>query len=299
MRAQVFLVLSLISSVLTDRVPGRKTYEQKGRILNELKDGEKDGWDQKCPNVAILFCKHWYSRGNVGSHGHRWFDAVADLIGYDNLAVQGVNLDHKDPLLDGIKGYERIGNKAILPQFRKTIVQCPKTKFVLGGEKSGARMMRFAIMNLTAEEAPHIAARMDFPLPASKQVCILTDLLVVVLQTRELFNKTGAKTQWAENPIEDTKIWKNKMRPDKTEPLNWLILRLREAGAIISDNAGPINLHNPRGVMLQKAEDDTSQEAEEDVAQELEEDSYQEFDQDMSQETIENNSREAGEVLYS
>jgi len=154
-----FPVLFLISFVVTSEATQR-SYKEKGIWLNELKNADKDGYNRKCPNVAILYARDVDDRGNVGKKGYLWLDAVADRIGYENLAVQGVNTLYSTWNYPA-KRKTKAANE-LYKRLRRTMVECPKTKFILFGTRWGAGIVLEAMLDGTSEDARRIAAGMHF-----------------------------------------------------------------------------------------------------------------------------------------
>lgn len=93
---------------------------------NDLTDGSA------CKAVTIIFARGTLEGGNVGSlAGPPWFEAVANDIGAENLAVQGV--DYPASIVGFLEGGDADGSTLMANLSQQAQTQCPDTKLVLGG----------------------------------------------------------------------------------------------------------------------------------------------------------------------
>ena len=85
-----------------------------------------------CKAVTVIFARGTVSPGNVGeSTGPPFFQAIAKLIGAQNLAVQGVN--YPASILGFLQGGDGAGSTAMAGLVERAYAQCPNTKVVMSG----------------------------------------------------------------------------------------------------------------------------------------------------------------------
>jgi cutinase len=85
-----------------------------------------------CKAVTIIFARGTTESGNVGSlAGPPFFAAVADAIGAENLAVQGVEYPADIPGF--LAGGDAAGSRTMAQLVSQAQTQCPDTKVVMSG----------------------------------------------------------------------------------------------------------------------------------------------------------------------
>jgi cutinase len=85
-----------------------------------------------CKAVTVIFARGTTSPGNVGeSTGPPFFQAIANLIGATNLAVQGV--DYPASILGFLQGGDGPGSTTMASLVQRAFSQCPNTKVVMSG----------------------------------------------------------------------------------------------------------------------------------------------------------------------
>ncbi|KAF4957037.1 hypothetical protein FGADI_3451 [Fusarium gaditjirri] len=121
---------------------------------NQLTDGTP------CRNVTIIYARGSKQAGNVGkvnSTGPALFNDLADRIGLENLAVQGVN--YKAKRLDYFfKGGCNHGSRTMAGLITQAASQCPDTKIVIAGYSQGAQLLHKAAKTITLDVTKRIAA---------------------------------------------------------------------------------------------------------------------------------------------
>ncbi|KAM0559349.1 hypothetical protein ACHAPJ_004373 [Fusarium lateritium] len=128
----------------------------------------QNGLSGDCKDVTIIFARGTSEMGNVGSvAGPPFFQALAEKIGNDKLAVQGVEYSAS------AAGIAQMGDKAGSEKMASLVKQayqkCPKTKVVLSGYSQGAMLVHNAAKSLPAETTKNIAAVVNFGDPFQKQ----------------------------------------------------------------------------------------------------------------------------------
>ena len=92
---------------------------------NDLVDGV-------CDAVTIIFARGTLELGNVGSlAGPPFFNALADLIGTQYVAVQGV--DYAASIAGYLEGGDPAGAATMASLIDQAVSQCPSTQIVLSG----------------------------------------------------------------------------------------------------------------------------------------------------------------------
>jgi hypothetical protein len=106
---------------------------------NNLTDGSA------CKAVTIIFARGTLEGGNVGSlAGPPWFEAVANDIGAENLAVQGI--DYPASIVGFLEGGDADGSTLLANLSQQAQAKCPDTKLVLGGYR---RVLEFQLYAFT------------------------------------------------------------------------------------------------------------------------------------------------------
>ena len=85
-----------------------------------------------CKPVTIIFARGTAEPGNVGLlAGPPWFNVLGAIIGYNNIAVQGVNYDASIP--NYLLGGSAAGSKTLASLVGQAASKCPQTQIVVGG----------------------------------------------------------------------------------------------------------------------------------------------------------------------
>ncbi|KAK2030800.1 cutinase [Colletotrichum zoysiae] len=126
---------------------------QYGDTSNQLTDGTP------CRPVTLIWARGTTQPGNLGeagSEGPAFFDALASIIGADNLAVQGVN--YAANILGFLLGGDPNGVTAMVNLVAQAVTQCPSTKIVLSGYSQGGQLVHKTASKLTAAQSARISA---------------------------------------------------------------------------------------------------------------------------------------------
>lgn len=85
-----------------------------------------------CKALTIIFARGTVSPGNVGENvGPPFFQAVANITGITNLAVQGVN--YSADIFGFLAGGSASGSRTMATLVEQAFTQCPQTKVVMSG----------------------------------------------------------------------------------------------------------------------------------------------------------------------
>ena len=115
---------------------------------NELSD---------CKPVTVIFARGTIELGNVGSiTGPPFFNALDDIIGAENVAVQGVA--YPANILGYLEGGDPGGAATTASLLEQAATQCPDTQIVLSGYSQGAQEVHLGEAQVSAEVAAKIAA---------------------------------------------------------------------------------------------------------------------------------------------
>jgi hypothetical protein len=111
----------------------------------------RDNWDVTrndlvsgvCAPVTIIFARGTLELGNVGElAGPPFFNALADIISSQNLAVQGV--DYGATIAGYLEGGDPAGAATLASLVNLAVSQCPSTQVVLSGYRYIAPALVFS-----------------------------------------------------------------------------------------------------------------------------------------------------------
>ncbi|KAH8684524.1 cutinase-domain-containing protein [Tricladium varicosporioides] len=114
-----------------------------------------------CKKVTVIFARGTTSPGNVGeSTGPPFFQAIAALVGTNNIAVQGV--DYPASILGFLEGGDTAGGKLMANLTARAMTQCPDTKVVMSGYSQGGQLVHKAAKQLSAAVAAKVSSVVIF-----------------------------------------------------------------------------------------------------------------------------------------
>ncbi|KAM5343090.1 hypothetical protein ACJ41O_014056 [Fusarium nematophilum] len=128
----------------------------------------QDGLSGACKDVTVVFARGTSEMGNVGSvAGPPFFQALAEQVGSDKLAVQGVEY------AASVSGIMQMGDKAGSEKMASLVKQafekCPETKVVMSGYSQGAMLVHNAAKSLPTDITGKVSAVVNFGDPFQKQ----------------------------------------------------------------------------------------------------------------------------------
>jgi cutinase len=89
-----------------------------------------------CAPITIIFARGTLELGNVGSlAGPPFFNALTDIVGSQNVAVQGV--DYGATIAGYLEGGDPAGAATLASLVNLAVSQCPSTQIVLSGYRYG------------------------------------------------------------------------------------------------------------------------------------------------------------------
>ena len=110
-----------------------------------------------CKPITVIYARGTFELGNVGAAvGPPFFNHLDDLIGADNIAVQGV--DYPADVAGYLAGGDPGGAQTTANLLNQAASNCPDTQIVLSGYSQGAMEVHLGEAMVSAEVAAHIAA---------------------------------------------------------------------------------------------------------------------------------------------
>lgn len=110
-----------------------------------------------CKPITVIFARGTIEPGNVGDLvGPPFFNDLDDLIGADNIAVQGV--DYSATIVGYLAGGDPGGAQTTADLLNQAASNCPDTQIVLSGYSQGAMEVHLGEAMVGAEVAAQIAA---------------------------------------------------------------------------------------------------------------------------------------------
>ncbi|EGU80086.1 hypothetical protein FOPG_01419 [Fusarium oxysporum f. sp. conglutinans race 2 54008] len=128
----------------------------------------QNGLSGDCKDVTVIFARGTTEMGNVGTAaGPPFFQALAQQLGSDKLAVQGVEYAAS---VGGIMQMgDQAGSQKMVSLVKEAYQKCPKTKVVMSGYSQGAMLVHNAAKSLPADTTSKIAAVVNFGDPFQRQ----------------------------------------------------------------------------------------------------------------------------------
>ncbi|KAF5598419.1 cutinase precursor [Fusarium pseudocircinatum] len=128
----------------------------------------QNGLSGDCKDVTVIFARGTTEMGNVGTAaGPPFFQALAQQLGSDKLAVQGVEYAAS---VGGIMQMgDQAGSQKMASLVKEAYQKCPKTKVVMSGYSQGAMLVHNAAKSLPADTTGKIAAVVNFGDPFQRQ----------------------------------------------------------------------------------------------------------------------------------
>ncbi|KAJ4421925.1 hypothetical protein N0V82_003422 [Gnomoniopsis sp. IMI 355080] len=131
---------------------------------NQLTDGTA------CRAVTVIYARGTWEDGNVGSTtdvGLETFNDLAQIIGEDNLALQGV--DYPATAAGFEEGGDSTGSQLMANLTVQASTQCPNTKLVISGYSQGGQLVHNAADLLSAEVTEFVSAVLIYGDPDNGQ----------------------------------------------------------------------------------------------------------------------------------
>lgn len=169
MKALFFCLAILASTIhaIPVKVPHARGFEKTGTTSTTLSK-RQDDWDVErnelttvagvgCKPITVIFARGTIELGNVGDLvGPPFFNDLDDLIGADNIAVQGV--DYPATIAGYLIGGDPGGAQTTADLLNQAATNCPDTQIVLSGYSQGAMEAHLGEGMVSAEVAAQIAA---------------------------------------------------------------------------------------------------------------------------------------------
>ncbi|KAK0121473.1 hypothetical protein ONS95_009767 [Cadophora gregata] len=114
-----------------------------------------------CKAMTVIFARGTTEQGNVGSlSGPPWFDAMAQMVGAENLAVQGV--DYPANVQGFLAGGDKKGSAKMAQLVQQAMTACPDTQVVMAGYSQGGQLVHNAAAMLPAATAAKVSSAVIF-----------------------------------------------------------------------------------------------------------------------------------------
>ena len=128
---------------------------------------ERDNWSVTrndlvngvCDPVTIIFARGTSELGNVGSlAGPPFFNALGDIIGDSNVAVQGV--DYGATVAGYLEGGDPAGASTMASLINRAVSQCPSTQIVISGYRyDSCYSSKSLLMNIQPGSSSYSSSR--------------------------------------------------------------------------------------------------------------------------------------------
>ena len=127
----VALLASALLTTVTSALPTPSNLEERQTLTQSLSSTRND-LSGGCKPVSIIFARGTAEPGNVGLlAGPPFFNSLGAIIGFDNIAVQGV--DYPADIPGYLVGGSASGSKTLAGLVSTAASQCPSTQIVVGG----------------------------------------------------------------------------------------------------------------------------------------------------------------------
>lgn len=155
------VVLALASGALASPIAARA-----GNLASTTQDDLQDG---NCAQNIIVFARGTTEPGNVGRlAGPPFFQALAQQVGADNVAVQGV--DYPADIPGFLAGGDADGSKTMAQLTQQAIEQCPQSKVIMSCYSQGCQLAHNAAEMLPADVTGKVAGAVLFGDPGMSTI---------------------------------------------------------------------------------------------------------------------------------
>ena len=134
------IILSILPALTATALPISPNPPAGAAVLEQPAITERDNWsvtrdelsNGACRPVTLLFARGTVELGNVGSlAGPPFFNAFANMIGDQNVAVQGV--DYPATIAGYLEGGDPAGAAEVASLTELAASKCPNTQIILSG----------------------------------------------------------------------------------------------------------------------------------------------------------------------
>jgi len=166
------LSMAMVTALPVESVIKPRGFEKMAARNAEIakRDSISDTMNQlaECAPITIIFARGTLELGNVGElAGPPFFNALDDLVGTQNVAVQGV--DYPADILGYLEGGDAGGSATLADLTEQAASQCPDTQIVLSGYSQGAQLVHNGVQQISAQVASRVAAVVLFGDPDKDQ----------------------------------------------------------------------------------------------------------------------------------
>lgn len=148
------LALALASGALASPIDARAA-DLTSTTQNDLQQGGN------CAQNIVIFARGTTEAGNVGSlTGPPFFQSLAQQVGAENLAVQGV--DYAADIPGFLAGGDAAGSQTMAQLTQQAVQQCPQSKVLMSGYSQGSQVVHNAAAMLPADVSSKVAGAVLF-----------------------------------------------------------------------------------------------------------------------------------------
>lgn len=158
------LLVSALSAISASALPTTSSFQRDSSSSSDLV--ERDNWsitrndlvNGGCSPVTIIFARGTVELGNVGSlAGPPFFNALSDMIGASNVAVQGV--DYGATVIGYLEGGDPAGASTMASLINQAASQCSSTQIVISGYRYGSLIFFGMILTLIQPRSSSCTSR--------------------------------------------------------------------------------------------------------------------------------------------
>lgn len=156
------VVLALASKALASPITTRAG-DLTSTTQNDLQQANN------CAQNIVIFARGTTEAGNVGSlTGPPFFQALAQQVGPENLAVQGV--EYPANVQGFLAGGDANGAQTMAQLTQQAVQQCPQSKVIISGYSQGCQLAHTAAAMLPADVSSKVAGAVLFGDPGMSVV---------------------------------------------------------------------------------------------------------------------------------
>lgn len=152
------VALTLASNVLASPTP---ITARASNLASTTQNDLQGDNNNNCAENIVIFARGTTELGNVGSlTGPPFFQALAQQVGADNLAIQGV--DYAADIPGFLAGGDAAGSQLMAQLVQQTVEQCPQSKVIMSGYSQGCQLVHNAAAMLPADVSGKVAGAVLF-----------------------------------------------------------------------------------------------------------------------------------------
>lgn len=156
--ATLLLATSNVLAIPTAAIITPRASNLASTSQNDLQGGANAN---NCAQNIVIFARGTTEPGNVGTlTGPPFFQALAQQVGADNLAIQGV--DYAADIPGFLAGGDAAGSQTMAQLVQDTVQACPQSKVIMSGYSQGCQLVHNAAAMLPADVSGKVAGAVLF-----------------------------------------------------------------------------------------------------------------------------------------